>query len=451
MRSCLSSQRPAPVSRAGFQTNRSEPILHAIPLPVLTVTVNTELDVIGASHRARQIADFCGFGAQDQVRIASAISELARALFSHGWVGDVGFAISNDVRPQALVIDIGGSGFDDTSTRRPDSWPETVEMGFVSARRFMDKFEVSTHGHRTRILLSKTLPERSSLMTRGSIDAAISTLGTLPSNVALSGATQQNAALTDALESLHAKQQELLAVSARLEETNIQVEKLNQKLSEQAQSLIVADRRKDDFLSVLSHELRSPLSAAGMAAQMLERHPNVPEQTVKLSQLISRQVSHMNRLVEDLMDVSRISRGLVAIARAPVDMQDVVSAAVEQITPAIRRKNHNITVSLPEATCIVTGDRTRLIQVLGNVLGNAIRYTPDGGKIAVEMAVRGPSLIVSISDNGIGIPAELMPKLFDLYVQAEQSTDGKNTGLGLGLALVRSLHGCAWRDGGGIK
>lgn len=413
--------------------------MHGILLPILSVAVNTELDVIGASHRARQIAEFCGFGAQDQVRIASAISELAKALFSHGWVGKVEFAISDDVVPQALAIEIGGTGLGGPGTPHGDSWPETADMGFLSARRFMDRFDITNDGNATAILLSKSLPDRAPLVTRGTIEAGISGLGHLPSNVALSGATQQNVALTDALESLHAKQLELLAVSARLEETNIQVAKLNEQLSEQAESLIVADRRKDNFLSVLSHELRSPLSAAGMAAQMLERHPNVPEQTIKLSQLMSRQVAHMNRLVEDLMDVSRISRGLVAIAKAPVDMHEVISAAVEQITPAIRRKNHDITVSLPEARYTVTGDRTRLVQVLGNLLGNAVRYTPDGGKITVDMAVSEPSLLISISDNGIGIAPDLMPNLFDLYVQAEQSPDGKNSGLGLGLALVRSL------------
>jgi signal transduction histidine kinase len=176
-----------------------------------------------------------------------------------------------------------------------------------------------------------------------------------------------------------------------------------------------------------------------MASGLLETNPGNVEQTTKLSQLITRQVKHMSRLVEDLLDVSRVSRGLVSMNAKPIDIAEVVTAAVEQQTHAISIKGHAVHVELPERPCIISGDRTRLIQVLSNLLGNAVRYTPDGGKIVIQTRIEKDEVAVQISDNGIGIDESLMPHLFDLYTQAELSTDGKNSGLGLGLALVKSL------------
>jgi signal transduction histidine kinase len=271
------------------------------------------------------------------------------------------------------------------------------------------------------------------------IDLALSRLAELPSNVALSEAHQQNRELTGALAALQAKQAELLEMSACLERTNRQVEALNVLLNEKAQSLVSADRRKDEFLSILSHELRSPLSAVSMAAQLLENSPGNPSQGIRLGQLIQRQTRHMSRMVEDLLDVSRVSRGLVSISRAPVDMREVVDAAFEQHAPAAQARGHTVTQPGPLDDSTVDGDRTRLVQVVANLLGNAIRYTPDGGRIEVSMRADDGWLLMRVSDNGIGIPEELMPHLFDLYTQAERSSDSKNSGLGLGLALVKSL------------
>ncbi|MEJ7806476.1 MAG: HAMP domain-containing sensor histidine kinase, partial [Telluria sp.] len=193
------------------------------------------------------------------------------------------------------------------------------------------------------------------------------------------------------------------------------------------------------FLAILSHELRGPLSAVGMAAQMLEM-PAVPaERQTQLAQLISRQVTHMTRLVEDLLDVSRISRGSVLLKKTPVDMRDVVKYAIEQHTAAAAAKRHALDVGVPDYACMVSGEAVRLVQVAGNLLANAIRYTPNGGAITVSLVRNAAMIELSIADNGIGIAKELIPRLFDLYVQAEQTTERGTSGLGLGLALVKSL------------
>jgi signal transduction histidine kinase len=411
--------------------------------PIMTTAVNCELDVIASRQRARQIAAFCGFGIQDQARIATAVSELARNIFNYAPAGKVRFAVSDGAGGQALVIAVedNGSGIRGLDAILAGNYCSASGGGggIAAARRFMDQCKIETGSNGTYIVLSKDFPPQAPLMTSAAITQAVSQLQELPSNVALAEANQQNQELTDALATLQVRQAELIEVSQRLEETNKKVETLNRLLSEKAESLVSADRRKDDFLSILSHELRGPLSAASMAAHVLERTSASPEQTVKLGQVITRQVSHMSRLVEDLLDVSRVSRGLVSIDRAPLDMRDVIGAALEQVAPAARQKKQRVEVSLPDTACVVDGDRTRLIQVVGNVLGNAIRYTPDGGQIDVSMRVQEGTLAVTVTDNGIGITPDLMPHLFDLYVQAERTSDSKNGGLGLGLALVKSL------------
>lgn len=425
--------------------------------PLLTVSVRSELDVIASRLRARQIATLCGFGSHDQTRIATAVSELARNAFSYAGSGKVRFLIGKNARRQALLITIDDEGkgipdLDRILADDPDAAPNGG--GILAARRFMDRCDIATGTSGTRIVLVKSFASHVALMSVDAIGSAISRLDALPGNVALSEANQQNRELTDALAALQAKQEELIEVSEHLERTNRQVEALNVLLNEKAATLMSADRRKDEFLSVLSHELRGPLSAAAMAAQLLENNPDKDRQGVKLGQIITRQVGHMSRLVEDLLDVSRVSRGLVSIVKLAVDMREVVEAAFEQLAPAAHDKGQQVDVVLPAQPCIVQGDRTRLLQVIANLLGNAIRYTPEGGRIELSLHVEGAQLVVWVEDNGIGIPATLMPHLFDLYTQAERSSDSRNSGLGLGLALVKSLveahGGSVMADSAGI-
>jgi signal transduction histidine kinase len=214
---------------------------------------------------------------------------------------------------------------------------------------------------------------------------------------------------------------------------------LNALLDDKAAALQRADRSKDEFLAILSHELRGPLSAAGMAAQLLQSNTIGQERAVQMGALITRQVVHMSKLVEDLLDVSRVSRGLVQIEKGPVELHEVVAAAVEQVQSAANLKYHRIEQKLGRASLLVLGDRTRLVQVVSNLLTNSIRYTNNGGVIVIRLETRGHMATVSVSDNGSGIGPDLMPRLFDLYVQAERSSDRTGGGLGLGLALVKNL------------
>ena len=205
------------------------------------------------------------------------------------------------------------------------------------------------------------------------------------------------------------------------------------------EELRVANQRKDQFLAVLSHELRNPLSATKMAAQLLGTLPSNATRVTQLSEVITRQVGHMSRLVEDLIDVSRVSQGLVLLDKHPVDLRTIIQNAVEQVNPMMSAKEHMLKVETPPQACEVCGDRTRLVQVVSNLLSNAARYTPDQGNIHITLAMERDYFSLVVVDNGIGIEPTVIPELFDFYIQAERSTDRKNGGLGLGLALVKSL------------
>jgi CheY-like chemotaxis protein len=205
------------------------------------------------------------------------------------------------------------------------------------------------------------------------------------------------------------------------------------------EALRQADRRKDEFLAMLAHELRNPLAPISAAAQLLGRGPLDPERLARTSTIIGRQVAHLTALVDDLLDVSRVTRGLVVLSRGEVDLRRVVADAVEQARPLVEARRHQLAVHLPPEPALVDGDYKRLVQVLANLLNNAAKYTPEGGKLVVWLGGAGDQVALSVSDTGIGISPELLPKVFDLFSQAERTPDRAQGGLGLGLALVRSL------------
>ncbi|MBD8529804.1 MULTISPECIES: PAS domain-containing protein [unclassified Massilia] len=205
------------------------------------------------------------------------------------------------------------------------------------------------------------------------------------------------------------------------------------------EQLKTADRRKDEFLAMLAHELRNPLAPIGAAAQLL-RMGRLDEARVRhTSQIIGRQVDHMTHLINDLLDVSRVTRGLVTLDNAAQDVQQVVMEAVEQVTPLIQARRHQLALHLPPQATSVIGDKKRLVQVFTNILANAAKYTDEGGSISLRAEVDGAHVRIEVTDNGIGMAPELAAHVFELFAQAERSSDRSAGGLGLGLALVKSL------------
>jgi PAS domain S-box-containing protein len=198
-----------------------------------------------------------------------------------------------------------------------------------------------------------------------------------------------------------------------------------------------ANQAKDEFLAMLSHELRNPLAAITNASRLLEESDHPDERTAHLGSIVARQGEHLTRMVDDLLDVSRLSSGKIVLRRDPVDMKDVVGRSVASFSEAGRLDRHQLDVDVKSV--FVQGDATRLEQIVRNLLDNALKYTPPGGRVEVTVERQGDVMALHVRDTGVGIAPEILPHIFELFVQAQRSLDRAQGGLGLGLTLVRRL------------
>lgn len=209
-----------------------------------------------------------------------------------------------------------------------------------------------------------------------------------------------------------------------------------------AAALQRADQRKDEFLATLAHELRNPLSPILSGIQLLSMMPTQqsdPDENAEVLEMIERQVHHMVRLVDDLLEVSRVTSGKIHLQRSAIDLADVVKHAIETSEPNIRAGRHRFTTRVPDAPLPVNGDMTRLAQVISNLLNNAARYTPSAGEITLRVTSDDRFAYVSVKDNGIGIPVSMQERVFELFAQVDRESKQSEGGLGIGLALVKRI------------
>lgn len=218
---------------------------------------------------------------------------------------------------------------------------------------------------------------------------------------------------------------------------SLQAEIVDRRQAEQR--LRDASRRKDEFLAMLSHELRNPLAPIRNAVELIRRLAPPDPKLAWATEVSDRQVAHLTRLVEELLDVARISQGKIALRNEPLDLQGAVAQAVETVRPYIDARGHQLALRQPDAPVWLRGDAGRLAQVVGNLLHNAAKYTPDGGSIQLELQVEQGEALIIVSDNGIGIEPDLLPNVFELFEQGQRSLDRSQGGLGVGLTLVQRL------------
>ena len=205
------------------------------------------------------------------------------------------------------------------------------------------------------------------------------------------------------------------------------------------ESLRIADQRKDEFLATLGHELRNPLAPLLTGLQLLKM-ANLQEPSVtRVTSVMERQVSHLIRLVDDLLEVSRITRGVIDVQREPLELAAIVRAAVDTIRPAIESARHELTMDMPADPLAISGDAVRLTQVFANILANAAKYTNPGGRIWLRVRKDGGRAVISVRDNGLGIPPSRLESVFEMFTQVDRSDRRTQGGLGIGLTLVRSL------------
>ncbi len=250
---------------------------------------------------------------------------------------------------------------------------------------------------------------------------------------------------------LYRKTRALERLNAELED---RVRERTAALEATTSALQEADKRKDEFLAMLAHELRNPLAPIRTAVQLL-RLKELPEaQRATSRDIIERQVEHLVSLIDDLLDVSRITRGMIALAREPVLVAAIVARAVETVRPAIDARGHELVLEMPDELLTVHGDKTRLVQVLANVLHNAAKFMEPRGRITLRVAREGGEAVIAVKDRGIGIAPDALASIFDLFTQGHARHEPSQGGLGIGLALVRRLAemhgGSVAAESGGI-
>jgi signal transduction histidine kinase len=225
----------------------------------------------------------------------------------------------------------------------------------------------------------------------------------------------------------------------RLRRAQQKGEQYAEDLRRRADELAQADQRKNEFVSQLAHELRNPLAPIHNAVQVLKVLGAGQPDIERAAAVIDRQSQQARRLIEDLLDISRISLGKVSLHKEPMELADVIGRAVEESRPLIQARRHELTVRLPEHALRLDADAARLAQVVANLLNNAAKYTDEGGHVSLTVEQDGAEAVLRVRDDGIGITPAMLPRVFDLYAQAERALGKSQGGLGIGLKLVRSL------------
>ncbi|MBA3589709.1 ATP-binding protein [Methylibium sp.] len=240
-----------------------------------------------------------------------------------------------------------------------------------------------------------------------------------------------------ALAASQVQQQELREANAHLVLAKLEADALKE-------AAVTAGRRQDEFLAMLAHELRTPLAPISSAAALLAQADGNPEMLRRIHDIVARQVHHLVRLVDQLLDVSRVTQGRIELHKRPVAVAGIVEQAVQMHQALIDAQRQQLRVHVPVQPLVVDGDPVRLVQVVGNLLHNAAKYTPQGGAIAVTARQEGDAVLIDVQDSGMGIAAEALPHIFELFTQGDHSLARSQGGLGIGLTLVRrlaELHG----------
>jgi signal transduction histidine kinase/CheY-like chemotaxis protein len=418
-----------------------------VSAPLIAVEVRRETDVVLARQRARQVAALLGFDGQDQVRIATAVSELARNVVQYAGEGRVEFAVELASPPACLRIRVSdrGPGVRDLQDVLSGRYRSTTGMGLgiVGARRLMDRFGIESAPDRgTSITLEKLLPPGApDLDPRGIGRIAEALAREAPAN-ALTEVQQQNQELVRTLEELRRRQEELFRLNEELQDTNRGVVALYAELDDRAESLKRADALKSKFLSHVSHEFRTPLNSILAISRMLEERADgdlTPEQAKQVA-FIRKAALDLTELVNDLLDLAKVEAGRTDVRPKDLDVRELFAALRGVLRPLATNPAVALELEDPPASFRMYTDEGKVAQILRNLVSNALKFTEQGEvRLRVEPALSGRGIAFVVTDTGIGIAPQDHERVFQEFGQVEGPLQGRVKGTGLGLPLSRKL------------
>ncbi|MCU1329462.1 MAG: histidine kinase [Bryobacterales bacterium] len=416
-------------------------------LSILSVIIGIEHDTVNARQRARQIARLVGFDQQDQTRISTAVSEIARNAFNYAGGGKVEFMIEGRTAPQLFIIQVtdNGPGIRHLAEILEGRYQSATGMGLgiIGARRLMDQFEIlSSPGRGTTVLLKKLLPRRAPFVTLADLARIADTLaGERPQN-AVQELQHQNGELLRALDELNLRQAELSRVNRELEDTNRGVVALYAELDEKADHLRRADELKSKFLSNMSHEFRSPLnSILALSALLMNRSDG------ELTRDQDQQVGYIRRaahdlleLVNDLLDLAKVESGKLEVKPIEFEVANLFAALRGMLRPLLTN-NQSVDLIFDDASHVppLYSDEGKISQILRNFISNALKFT-EHGTVRVSAEMENDEIVrFAVADTGIGIAPDDLEAIFQDFVQLDSPIQRKVKGTGLGLPLSKKL------------
>lgn len=410
-----------------------------------TVAIRLEQDVVLARQRARQLASALAFDPHDQVRLATAVSEIARNAFRYAGKGKVEFRLSPGPPPSLRVL-VSDSGpgiahLQDVLNGRYVS-RTGLGMGILGARRLMDVFEIQSGPTGTSVVLGKHLPKRAPPVSAELAATVAAALASQPAQNPLEELQRQNQDLLAALDELQRRQAELAALNRELEDTNRGVVALYAELDERADFLRRASELKTQFLSNMTHEFRTPVNSIISLSGLLLDHidgPLSPEQDRQVKFILNA-ANGLSDLVNDLLDLAKVEAGKISIHPADFSVRELFGALRGMLRPLL---SHNSSVNLifeePEHLPPLHSDEAKISQILRNLISNALKFT-ERGEIRVIAAAEQPGWVsFAVADTGIGISPDDQERIFEEFIQIQNPLQAKRPGTGLGLPLSRKF------------
>jgi signal transduction histidine kinase/FixJ family two-component response regulator len=415
--------------------------------PVLTITIKYENDVVAARRRARQIAGLLGFDSQDQSRIATAVSEIARNAFNYAEGGNVEFHVEGESGRQALLIEVKdhGPGIADLESVLQGQYKSSTGMGLgiIGARRLMDVCEIkSSRESGTRVLMKKNLPKRSPAVTTERLQAIAGQLASENPQSPLEEVQQQNTELLRLLDELRRRQDDLERLNRELEDTNLGVIALYAELDEKATALRRADEMKSRFLSNMSHEFRTPLNSIMALSHLLltRSDGDLTEEQEKQVGFIRKGAESLLEMVGDLLDLAKIEAGKVEVHTSKFTVENLFSALRGVFRPMLTNKAVDLVFETPGEIPELETDEGKVAQILRNFISNALKFTERGEvRVRAALAAGGDYLTFYVADTGIGIATADQDRIFEEFAQVENPLQRHAKGTGLGLPLCRRL------------
>ncbi|HEY1760593.1 MAG TPA: ATP-binding protein [Bryobacteraceae bacterium] len=412
---------------------------------ILSVSIYYEHDTVSARQRARQIARLLGFDAQDQTRISTAVSEIARNAYNYAGGGRVEYLLEGRTAPQLFIVKItdSGPGIRDLEAILDGRYQSQTGMGLgiVGARRLMDHFQIdSIPGKGTAILLKKLLPKRAGLLGPSDLAAITAALAMERPQDAFQELQYQNQELLNALEEIRTRQTELARLNRELEDTNRGVVALYAELDEQADHLRRADELKSKFLSNMSHEFRSPLnSILALSGLLLAPGTGLGADQTQEVGYIKRAAQDLLELVNDLLDLAKVEAGKVEAKPLEFEVANLFAALRGMLRPLLLNQALDLIFEDVSDLPTVYSDEGKVSQILRNFISNALKFT-ERGEVRVSAVMTTPDEVsFSVADTGIGIAPSDQAAIFQDFVQIDSPIQRRVKGTGLGLPLSKKL------------